>query len=105
MSWQLRVGAVQMRSTEDLARNLTICADLTGRAAADGARLVVLPECFAFLGRGEGDKLKIAESLDGTGPVIGGLPELPSKHRIWLAGGGTPPAPPGVPQPTDKPAP
>lgn len=100
MSWQLRVGAVQMRSTGDLAANLAIVKDLTARAAADGAQLVALPECFSFLGRGEGDKLAIAESLRGTGPVVSTLRELAIKHGIYLLGGGTPETVPGDPKRT-----
>jgi deaminated glutathione amidase len=89
-SWQLRVGAVQMRSTHDLPANLARCAELTAQAAAGGAQLVVLPECFSFLGRGEGDQLAFAEALDGDGPVMSGLRELATKHGVWILGGGTP---------------
>lgn len=79
-----------MRSTGDLAANLATVTALTARAAAEGAQLVALPECFSFLGRGEGDKLAIAESLRGTGPVMSTLRELSIKHGIYLMGGGTP---------------
>ena len=89
-TWELRVGAVQMRSTDDLAANLATCRTLTARAAADGAKLVVLPECFSFLGRGEGDKLAIAEATDGDGPIMTTLRELATAHGIWIVGGGTP---------------
>ncbi|HUJ62733.1 MAG TPA: carbon-nitrogen hydrolase family protein [Kofleriaceae bacterium] len=101
MTWQLRVGAVQMRSTGDLTANLTACGALTGQAVADGARLVVLPECFALLGRGEADKLAIAEVLEHrTGPVMTMLRELATKHGVWMIGGGTPEIVPGDPQRT-----
>ncbi len=79
-----------MRSSDDLAVNLASCRELTGRAASEGAQLVVLPENFAFLGRREGDKLPIAESLEGTGPVMTMLRELATKHAVWIVGGGTP---------------
>jgi predicted amidohydrolase len=84
-----------MRSTGDLAANLASCRDLVGAAAAEGARLVVLPECFPFLGRGEGDKLPVAEVLDGTGPVMAMLREQATKHGAWLVGGGMPEVVPG----------
>jgi predicted amidohydrolase len=87
-SWQLRVGAVQLRSTDDVAANLAICSELTARAAAEGAQLVVLPECFSFLGRREGDKREIIESLDGDGPIMSALRNLATKHGVWLVGGG-----------------
>jgi predicted amidohydrolase len=89
-TWELRVGAVQMRSTDDLTANLATCRTLTVRAATDGAKLVVLPECFSVLGRREGDKLKIAESTDGDGPIMTTLRELATAHGIWIVGGGTP---------------
>ncbi len=90
-----------MRSTEDLAANLTTCGALTAQAAADGAQLVVLPECFSFLGKGEGDKLAIAENLDlRTGPVMTMLREVATKHGVWMIGGGTPELVPGDPQRT-----
>src|SRR5687767_9422867 len=90
MAWTLRVGAVQMCSTDDLPANLAVVRSLTARAADEGAKLVVLPECFSFLGRREGDKLPIAETLDGTGPVLTTLRELATKHGIHIVGGGTP---------------
>lgn len=94
--WQLRVAAVQLCSTDDLAANLARCRELTALAAADGAQLVVLPECFSFLGRREGDKLGIAEALDGApGPVLGTLRELATRHGVWMLGGGTPERVPG----------
>ena len=98
MTWELRVGAVQLRSGSDLAANLATCKQLIDRAVADGSQLVVLPECFAFLGRGEGDKLAITESFDpagGAGPIAGMLREAATKHGIWIVGGGTPETVPG----------
>jgi predicted amidohydrolase len=94
MSWELRVAAVQMRSGGDLPENLKTCAELTGRAATEGARLVVLPECFALLGRAEGDKLEVAEEI-GNGRIVGTLRELATDHGVWIVGGGMPERVPG----------
>jgi deaminated glutathione amidase len=93
--WQLRVGAVQLQSTHELSVNLARCGELTAEAAAEGAQLVVLPECFSFLGQREGDELAIAEPLEGKGPVLEALRELATKHGIWIVGGGTPELVPG----------
>jgi predicted amidohydrolase len=90
MTWQLRIGAIQMRSTDDLKANLASCAELTARAADKGAQLVALPECFSFLGRGEGDKLAIAETFSEGGPIMTTLRELAIKHHVYMIGGGTP---------------
>ncbi len=96
MSWQLRVGAVQMRATIDLTKNLATCGALTAQAVAEGANLVVLPENFSFLGRGEGDRLGIAETFEHkTGPVMTALRDLATKHGVWIIGGGTPEIVPG----------
>jgi predicted amidohydrolase len=92
-SWQLRVGAVQLCSSNDLMANLARCRELTDQAVAEGAQLVVLPECFSFLGRVEGEKLRHAESFDdsgGEGPVLATLRELATRHGVWIVGGGTP---------------
>jgi predicted amidohydrolase len=90
MTWQLRVAAVQMRSTDDLAANLATARALAARGAREGAQLVVLPECFAFLGSKEGDKLAVAERLDGNGPIVTALREVAQEHRVWVVGGGAP---------------
>jgi predicted amidohydrolase len=90
MTWELRVGAVQMRSTDDLDANLATTRRLVAEAAADGAKLVVLPECFSFLGRKEGDKHAIAEAYPGDGPIFSTVRELATKHGVWIVGGGTP---------------
>ncbi|HEX4451327.1 MAG TPA: carbon-nitrogen hydrolase family protein [Kofleriaceae bacterium] len=105
MSWQLPIAAVQMRSVGDLAGNLSVVRELVGRAAAGGAKLIVLPECFSFLGRAEGDKFAAAEVLDdhpagARGPVMQTLAELATKHGAWIIGGGTPETVPGDPKRT-----
>jgi deaminated glutathione amidase len=61
----LRAAAVQLTATPDKARNLQTADRLVRRAAADGARLVVLPEKWSVLGRGD-DLRAGAEPLDGA---------------------------------------
>jgi deaminated glutathione amidase len=94
---RLVVGAVQMCSRDDLAENLSRVRTLTAEAAAQGAQLVVLPECFAFLGRTERDKLAIAEEIDDAkpGPIVGTLRELATAHGVHIVGGGMPERVPG----------
>ncbi|HTU88182.1 MAG TPA: carbon-nitrogen hydrolase family protein [Solirubrobacteraceae bacterium] len=60
----MRVGAVQLNSTEDTARNLDTANALVREAAAMGAELVVLPEKWSVLGTGE-QMTAAAEPLDG----------------------------------------
>ena len=61
----MRAAAVQLNSTADTERNLASADRLTRAAAADGARLVVLPEKFNVLG-GDRELLAGAEPLDGA---------------------------------------
>jgi len=60
----LRAAAVQLNSTGDKGRNLEAAERLVRAAAADGARLVALPEKWNLLAGGEG-LLAGAEPLDG----------------------------------------
>jgi predicted amidohydrolase len=85
-------AAAQMCATEDLNANLAICEALAADAAGRGAKLLVLPECFAFLGRREGDKNAVAESLDAQppGPIVATLARIARAHQMWVIGGGMP---------------
>jgi deaminated glutathione amidase len=60
----VRVGAVQLNSTEDTARNLETANALVRKAAAMGADVVVLPEKWSVLGTPE-QMTAGAEPLDG----------------------------------------
>jgi predicted amidohydrolase len=60
----MRVAAVQLNSTADFERNLERADRFTRAAAADGAQLVVLPEKWSALGRGETLRAR-AQPLDG----------------------------------------
>jgi predicted amidohydrolase len=65
----MRAAAIQLNSDEDAARNIRAADELTRAAAADGAKLIVLPEKWSGLGGGEGAMERVAEPLDG--PAIG----------------------------------
>jgi predicted amidohydrolase len=60
----MQAAAVQLNSTDDKARNLEVAERLVRSAAADGARLVCLPEKWNLLG-GSQALLAGAEPLDG----------------------------------------
>ena len=62
-------GVVQMTSNADVDANMATAHRLVGEAASRGARVVVVPECFAYLGP-EAGKLDIAESLGEGGPIL-----------------------------------
>jgi deaminated glutathione amidase len=60
----LRAAVVQLNSTGEKARNLEAAERLVRAAAADGARLIALPEKWNLLAGGE-ELLVGAEALDG----------------------------------------
>jgi nitrilase len=85
----MKIAALQMVSTPEVARNLAAAAGLIARAAAAGARLVALPEYFCLMGRRDDDKLAIAEAA-GDGPIQSFLSTQAREHGLWLFGGTLP---------------
>ena len=80
----MRVAAVQLNSTADLAANMAVADRLTRAAAADGASLIVLPEKWTAMG--SDDVLRAAaEPLDGT--AIGWARELARELGVDLVAG------------------
>src|SRR4029077_11926564 len=60
----MKAAAVQLNSTADIGANLATADRLTRAAAADGARLIVLPEKWTAMGS-EQELRAVAEPLDG----------------------------------------
>ena len=83
------VAAIQMTSCANVARNLAVAGELLRQARAQGAVIAVLPENFAFMGRGEADKLAIAEA-HGSGLIQAFLAEQARMHSLWIVGGTIP---------------
>ncbi|AOJ01012.1 acyltransferase [Burkholderia mayonis] len=84
-----RVAALQMVSTPDLERNLAEAGRLIADAAASGARLVLLPEYFCFMGHTDADKLALAEPYQ-DGPIQRFLADCAKAHGVWVIGGTLP---------------
>ncbi|HZY86806.1 MAG TPA: carbon-nitrogen hydrolase family protein [Gemmataceae bacterium] len=80
----MRVAAVQLNSGPERGRNLAAAGRLVAAAAADGARLVVLPETFNCLGPPEVLRAG-AEPFDG--PTLAWAKEAARGHGLWLAAG------------------
>jgi len=87
MAAKTRVGVVQMTSRGEVDDNLRAAARLVADAADDGARLVVLPECFAYLGP-EAGKIPIAEPLPDGGPILDRCRGMAREHGVELVLGG-----------------
>ena len=84
-----RVAAVQMVSAPEVGRNLDSARRLIAEAAAQGARIVALPEYFCLMGTDDRDKLAAAEA-HGDGPIQRCLSEAARAHGVWLVGGTLP---------------
>lgn len=78
-----------MASGPSVSANLMESERLINRAVERGAKMVVLPENFSFMGMAEDEKLRVAE-VDGAGPVQDFLSAQASKHGIFLIGGTIP---------------
>ena len=87
MGGRTKVGVVQITSTGDVEANLAATERTVSMAAEDGAKLVLVPECFAYLGPEDG-KLEIAESLPGGGPILERMQKLAKVRGVQLVLGG-----------------
>jgi len=86
----LEVAAVQLCSQSRVAENLAACGELCAAAASRGAKLVVLPENFAFMGP-ESERASHAEALgDVDAPIQRALASLARRHGVVVVGGGMP---------------
>ncbi len=84
-----RVAALQMVSSADVAANLKIARRLAERAAADGARLVLLPENFALLSTRALYAAGVAERT-AQGPMRSFSSQLASELGLWVIAGSIP---------------
>lgn len=84
-----RIAAVQFTGSHDTQANLAIVEKWVSRAAQNGAKVVVLPENFALMGKLETDKLKLAEPF-GEGLLQDFLRNLSKSLRLWIVGGTIP---------------
>ncbi len=85
----MKVAAIQMVSTPDVAQNLAAARQLLAQARDAGAELAVLPEYFCLLGRHDTDKLAISEAY-GQGPLQDFLSQCAADFKLWLVGGTVP---------------
>lgn len=89
-----RVAAVQLRSGDDTARNLETIAEVAGQAAADGCRLVYLPENCAHFAASDAGRAAAAET-PGAGPIQDALARLARQLDVEIVAGSLPLVKPG----------
>ncbi len=90
-----RVAALQMISSPDVAGNLAVAERLIAEAAAQGARLVALPEYFPLIGATDAERLAAREELADSvaslhAPIQRFLSDNAKRHGIWIVGGSIP---------------
>ena len=85
----MKAAALQMVATPRVEENLATARRLRAEAAAQGARLVALPEYFCLMGHSDRDKLAAAES-PGQGPIQKALAEAARSLGLWVVGGTLP---------------
>jgi predicted amidohydrolase len=84
----LTAAVVQLNCQSDVEDNLARVDRWVREAAKRGARLVLLPENFAFMGE-EDEKRKLAEPL-GAGPISKALARVAKDASVFVIGGGMP---------------
>lgn len=90
----MKVAALQMTSGMQVEANLATARRLLEIAAGAGARLAVLPENFAFMGRDERDRRAVAEA-PGAGPVQDAIARCAAELQLTIVAGTLPLSLPG----------
>ena len=85
----MKIAALQMVSGTSVAANLQRAQSLLEQAAAQGARLAVLPEYFCLMGQTDADKVRVRET-PGSGPIQDFLASTARRLGLWVVGGTLP---------------
>ncbi len=82
----LRAACIQMNSVGHVAVNLLRAGELLQQAAEQGARLVLLPENFAFMGDDDAARRAVAE-MEEASHVLAFLGEQAARLHMSIIGG------------------
>lgn len=85
----MTVAVIQMVSGEHIAQNLSCARLLLEQAAAEGARLAVLPENFAAMGDINPAHIASLEAQQ-CGPILPWLAQAARELGLWIVGGTVP---------------
>jgi len=80
------IAVGQMTAIADLDANYRVCRQFAEEASAKQAKMLFLPENFAFLGDHSSKSLAIAEPIEGD--LIKKYRSLAKEFNIWLSLGG-----------------
>ena len=94
----MTLAVIQMVSQTDIQTNLVAARRLLEQAAEAGARLAVLPENFAAMGRSDLVALGRAEA-EGAGPILPWLKQAARDLSLWIVAGTIPLPPDDQPLP------
>ena len=81
-----RIAVGQMTACGTHAKNVEQVSKLCSLAKEAGAKMLCVPECFAFIGSSASETLAQASSLDGEN--FGAFRALAKEHQLWLSCGG-----------------
>ncbi|MHA6492584.1 carbon-nitrogen hydrolase family protein [Pseudomonas borbori] len=90
----MTLAVIQMVSQSDVLSNLAQARNLLQRAAEGGAKLAVLPENFAAMGRRDLAEIGRREAL-GEGPILPWLKQTARDLGLWIVAGTLPLPPEG----------
>lgn len=93
----MSLAVIQMVSQADVLANLAQARLLLEQAAAQGARLAVLPENFAAMGRRDLAEIGRREAL-AEGPILPWLYQAARDLGLWIVAGTLPLPPDGRPE-------
>ena len=85
----MKVAAIQMTSSADVAANLQQARELLTQARDKGAALAALPENFPFMGLKDADKRAVGEA-DGSGPIQDFIAATARELGLWIVAGTMP---------------
>jgi predicted amidohydrolase len=77
----------QLCSTSNIDHNFSQCEWLAERAKQSNAKMLCLPECFAYMAEQEGDAYKNSEHLH-DGKNLARYKELAKRFGLWMSLGG-----------------
>ena len=85
----MHIAAIQLNATDDIAANMCQVEEYIVSAVAQQARLVFLPECFAFMQNSRAQLRESAES-DGQGQIQDFLSRVSNQYDVWIFAGSLP---------------